>query len=149
MADTSQNNEYPTILGADATFKGELNFDKGIRLLGKFEGQITGDGQLMVAEGATLNGDVKAAGIRIDGQVKGNLQASSKIQLAGSARLEGDIQTNRLEVSEGAVLIGRCVVGTGGEGKGDRETKFASRPVESVPVARSRGNEPATVGAKR
>jgi cytoskeletal protein CcmA (bactofilin family) len=148
MADTSHNNEFPTTLGADASFKGELTFEKGMRLLGKFEGQITSEGQLMVAEGATLNGDVKAAGIRIDGHVKGNLQASSKIQLAASARLEGDIQTNRLEVAEGAVLIGRCVVGTGGEGKESRETKFVSRPAESVTGSRPRP-EPATVGAKR
>jgi cytoskeletal protein CcmA (bactofilin family) len=150
MADTTHNNQYPTTLGADASFKGELTFEKGMRLLGKFEGQITSDGQLMVAEGATLHGDVKAAGIRIDGQVKGNLQASSKIQLAASARLEGDIQTNRLEVAEGAVLIGRCVVGTGGgEGREARETKFASRPAESVPVSRPRAGEPVAAGAKR
>ena len=149
MADTTHNNEYPTILGPDASFKGELTFEKGMRLLGKFEGQITSEGQLMVAEGATLNGDVKAAGIRIDGQVKGNLQASSKIQLAASARLEGDIQTNRLEVAEGAVLIGRCVVGTGGSGAAaePRETKFASRPAETV--TRPRAGEPVGAGVKR
>ena len=146
----SDNQEFPTVLGADAVFKGELTFEKGMRLLGKFEGQITStsDGQLMVAEGANLNGDVKASAIRIDGHMKGNVTATSKVQLAASARLEGDLQTNRLEVAEGAVLIGRCVVGVTADGREVRDVKQASRPAESVPVSRPRA-EPATIGAKR
>jgi len=148
MADHATNNEFPTVLGADAVFKGELHFEKGMRLLGKFEGQITSEGQLMVAEGASLNGDVKAASIRIDGQLKGNLNASSKVQLAASARLEGDLQTARLEVAEGAVLIGRCVVGVNADGKDGRDLRTASRPADAIPVSRPRP-EPATVGAKR
>ena len=102
----------------------------------------------MVAEGANLNGDVKASSIRIDGHMKGNCTATSKVQLAASARLEGDLQTNRLEVSEGAVLIGRCVVGVTADGREVRDVKQASRPAESIPVSRPR-SEPATVGAKR
>lgn len=148
MADQATNNEFPTILGADAVFKGELTFDKGMRLLGKFEGQITSEGQLMVAEGASLNGDVKAATIRIDGQVKGNMSASSKVQLAASARLEGDLQTNRLEVAEGAVLIGRCVVGVNAKGDDGRDSKPVSRPSEAIPMSRPR-TEATPVGAKR
>jgi cytoskeletal protein CcmA (bactofilin family) len=149
MADQATNSEFPTVLGADAVFKGELTFDKGMRLLGKFEGQITSDGQLMVAEGASLNGDVKAASIRIDGQVKGNLTASSKVQLAASARLDGDLQNSRLEVAEGAVLIGRCVVGVNADGRETRDLKQASRPAESVPVSSRPRPEPVAVGAKR
>ena len=38
MAQT--NDEFSTTIGPDAVFKGELSFEKGLRLLGKFEGQI-------------------------------------------------------------------------------------------------------------
>lgn len=111
------NSEYPTTIGADAVFKGQLHFKKGVRLLGKFDGEITGTGQLLVAEGATLSGDVQASTIRIDGQVKGNLAIEAKVQLTGSARLEGDVKSARLEVAEGAVLIGMCTVGVNGQAK--------------------------------
>lgn len=127
---TDTNNEFPTILGADAVFKGELRFEKGMKLLGKFEGQINSDGQLVVADGAALTGDAKAGTVRIEGQVKGNVSAGTKVQLSASARLEGDLQTQRLEVAEGAVLIGRCVVGVNGQARGNE--KIATRPVESV-----------------
>ena len=94
------NNEFPTTLGADAVFKGQLQFKKGVRLLGRFDGEITSGGQLLIAEGAHLTGDVKASSIRVEGKVKGNLDAETKVQLSGTARLEGDLQTQRLEVSE-------------------------------------------------
>lgn len=128
---SDQNNEFPTVLGADAVFKGEIRFEKGMKLLGKFEGQITSEGQLVVADGAALTGDAKAGTVRIEGQVKGNISAGTKVQLSASARLEGDLQTQRLEVAEGAVLIGRCVVGVNGQAKGNE--KIVTRPLESVP----------------
>jgi len=132
---TDAKNDFPTIIGADAVFKGQLQFEKGVRLLGKFEGEIASEGELLIAEGATLNGDVKAGTVRIEGQVKGNLEAKAKVHLTSSARLEGDVQAARLEVAEGAVLIGRCVVGVDGHGKPGAVSKSASAPVASVPAA--------------
>ncbi len=49
MSDTTT--DYPTIIGADASFKGQMKFEKGMRLLGKFDGEVTTKGQLNVAEG--------------------------------------------------------------------------------------------------
>ncbi len=122
------DNEFPTIIGPDAVFKGELRFEKGVKHLGKFEGQIESDGQLLVAEGATLIGEVKAGTIQVDGEVKGNLHASGKVRLTATARLEGDLYTARLEVADGAVFIGRCVVGKTGDGSAKGA---AVKPVET------------------
>ena len=63
--------------------------------------------------------------------VKGNINAGTKVQLSASARLEGDLQTQRLEVAEGAVLIGRCVVGVNNQAAKGGD-KVVTRPVESV-----------------
>jgi cytoskeletal protein CcmA (bactofilin family) len=111
-AQAQAGGEYPTVIGQDASFKGELKFDKGVRLLGRLEGLIETKGQLDVAEGASLEGEVKAGNIRVEGAIKGNLKASGKVHLTASAKLEGDLTTARLEVAEGAVFVGRCVVGT-------------------------------------
>ncbi len=146
------NGEYPTVLGTDAVFKGELQFEKGVRLLGKFEGEITTKGQLLIADGAMLTGNVKAGNIRVDGNVKGNLNAGEKVQLTGSARVEGDLQASRLEVAEGAVLVGRCMVGVNGQGK---QVTSVSKPVGEIkPVGqtepdKTKGVAPATLGGKK
>jgi cytoskeletal protein CcmA (bactofilin family) len=148
MADS--DSDYPTVLGADAVFKGQLQFEKGVRLLGKFEGEISSGGQLLVADGAALSGDVKAGSIRIDGNVKGNLTAGEKVQLTASAKVEGDVQAARLEVAEGAILIGQCMVGVNGQGrpagaaKPAQDTKATPAP---PPPAAEKGKTPATVGA--
>ena len=105
------NSEFPTIIGSDARFKGELKFEKGVRLLGTFEGTIDTKGQLHVANGANLKADVNAGEIQVEGNVKGNLNATGKVLLKASAKLEGDLRTSKLEVAEGAVFVGNCVVG--------------------------------------
>lgn len=145
MADS--NAEFPTTIGADAVFKGELQFDKGVQLLGKFEGQINSKGQLLVADGASLHGDVKAGTIRVDGQVKGNLSADAKVQLSASARLEGDLHAARLEVAEGAVMVGRCTIGMNGQGKAAGPIKTA--PAGEVAPAKGKAPEPAPATLKK
>ena len=136
MTDTS--NDFPTVIGADAVFKGQLQFEKGMRILGRFEGEITSQGELVIAEGATLNGDVKAGSVRIEGKVKGNLAADAKVHLTSSARLEGDVQAARLEVAEGAVLIGRCTVGVNGKGKAAE-----ARTATAASIIPGKGKSPA------
>jgi len=105
------NGEFPTIIGADAKFKGELDFEKGVRVFGQFEGTIRTKGQLHVAQGARVAADVTAGNIDVDGEVKGNLSASGKVHLKASAKLEGDLRTSRLEVADGATFVGNCIVG--------------------------------------
>jgi len=123
--------EYPTTIGPDAKFKGELQFEKGARLLGVVDGQITTKGELVIAESGKLSGEANAGDIRVEGQVRGNLNANGKLHLTASSRIEGDIQAARLEVSEGAVLIGRCTIGTKADGKPDA-TKPVSASVEQI-----------------
>ena len=111
---TGSEADKTTIIGPDAVFKGELTFEKSVRHLGRFEGQIITKGHLLVAEGATLEGEVTAGSIDVEGEVKGNLKASGKVRLTGTAKLEGDLHTARLEVADGAVFVGRCFVGSNG-----------------------------------
>lgn len=109
MADSAK--EFQTILGPDTVFKGELKFDKGLRILGRFDGNIKSKGTIHIADTATLKADIDAGSIEVDGDVVGNLCASSRIQLRSSAKFEGDLKTSRLEVADGATFIGNCVVG--------------------------------------
>jgi cytoskeletal protein CcmA (bactofilin family) len=105
------NGEFPTVIGSDARFKGEISFDKGVRIEGAFDGTIKSKGTLHVAEGAKVSADVEAANVRVEGECKGNLFVSEKLHLLATARMEGDLHTNRLEIADGAIFIGNVVVG--------------------------------------
>ena len=111
MADAG-NQEFPTILGPDAKFKGELTFEKGMRVMGHFEGKINTPGRVHVAKEAKLQADVEAGGIIVEGEVQGNLSASDRIELKNSARYEGDLRAGKLVVDEGAVFNGHVSVGS-------------------------------------
>ena len=110
MAD-STNQEFPTIIGPDATFKGEMSFEKGLRLQGRFEGKISTAGRLHVSKEAKLSADVDAGAVVVEGDVKGNLNANDRIELKNSARYEGDLRASKLVVDEGAVFTGHVSVG--------------------------------------
>jgi cytoskeletal protein CcmA (bactofilin family) len=146
MAESS--GDFATVIGADARFKGQLEYEKGVRLLGRLEGQVTTKGDLLVAEGATLEGEVDAGNVRVDGDVRGNLKASGKIHLSASAKLQGDLHTARLEVADGAVFVGHCVVGPNGSPKGSPQPAHRSAPEEAPAPRAKEAPEPQFAGKK-
>jgi cytoskeletal protein CcmA (bactofilin family) len=111
MADNANPQDFQTTLGPDAVFKGELSFDKGLRLQGRLEGKINTPGRLHVAKEAKMQADVEAGSIVVEGDVHGNLSANERIELKQSARYEGDLRTSKLVVDEGAVFSGHVQVG--------------------------------------
>ena len=105
------NQEYPTILGPDANFKGEMNFEKGLRLQGRFEGKMNTPGRLHIAKEARMQADVDCGALIVEGDVKGNLSANDRIELKSTARYEGDLRASKLTVDEGAIFNGHVSVG--------------------------------------
>jgi cytoskeletal protein CcmA (bactofilin family) len=135
MADTV-NQDYPTIIGPDAVFKGELSFDKGARLQGRFEGKVTTPGKLHVAKEAKVQADVEAGAILIEGDVKGNLIATDRVELKQSARYEGDLRAAKLVVEEGASLSGHVTVGPeAAKGRAPQTVQRAGVAAGAVPPA--------------
>ena len=136
------NQDFPTTLGPDATFKGEMSFEKGMRLQGRFEGKITTPGRLHVAKEAKLQADVDAGAIIVEGDVKGNLSANDRIELKQSARYEGDLRASKLVVDEGAVFSGHVTVGPDAvKGRPQasgapvaRPTPIMATPVTATPI---------------
>jgi cytoskeletal protein CcmA (bactofilin family) len=131
MADVAAGQDFPTILGPDAVFKGEMTFEKGMRLMGRFEGKVSTPGRLHIAKEAKLHADVEAGAIIVEGEVQGNLVANDRIELKQSARYEGDLRASKLVVDEGAVFSGHVSVGPDGQTK--RPQQVTQRPAGQAP----------------
>ena len=138
---TDVNEQYPTVLGRDARFKGELSFDNGVRVEGTFEGSINSKGSLHIAEGAKIMADIEAANVTIEGECKGNLTISEKLHLMATARLEGDLKTNRLEIADGAIFLGKVVVGQASPEASGRRPAAAISP--QAPMGSTKLGQPA------
>ena len=105
MIDKGSSGDFTTVIGADAVFKGELEFEKGVRVDGRIEGKIATKGQLAVSQAGKLQADVQAGSVLVEGEVKGNLTSTGRIELRQTARLNGDIKAAKLLVAEGASLL--------------------------------------------
>jgi cytoskeletal protein CcmA (bactofilin family) len=117
VADPSKSDQFPTVIGADAKFKGELSFQGSVKIDGSFEGSIQTPGTVYVSQTGKVKAEVQAGNVSVDGNVEGNLNSEGSVQLNASCKLRGDLKAAKLTVKEGATWSGRCEVGPGA-GKG-------------------------------
>ena len=138
------DSEFPTVIGPDAKFKGQLTFEKGVKVLGTFEGQIDTKGELVVASGSHVQADIEAGSIAVEGEVKGNMAASDLIELKQTAQLQGDIRCGRLIVIDGASFVGHCNVGNGALEKIDSARKTVTQSPLSAEPEEAPAPDPST-----
>jgi cytoskeletal protein CcmA (bactofilin family) len=115
MADSNQ--EYGTVIGADANFKGELSFDSAAKLLGKFEGTINSKGRIHVADGSQCRATVKAKEVSVEGHIEGNVEAADRVEIKNKGAITGDITASRMIMAEGASVDGHCRIGVNGQSR--------------------------------
>lgn len=115
MADTTQ--EFGTIIGADANFKGELSFDSAAKLLGKFEGAVNSKGRFHVSDGAQCRATVKAKEISVEGNVEGNVEALDRVEIKPKGAILGDVTAARMVMADGASIDGHCRIGVNGHNR--------------------------------
>ena len=109
MAQSSE--EFATVLGADATFKGDLSFDSAAKLLGRFEGTIDAKGLVYIADGCNCKATLTAKEIAVEGQVEGNVEAGDRVELKPTGKIMGDVVAARMTMADGAALDGHVRIG--------------------------------------
>ena len=118
-----------TVVGSDSHFKGELNFQSTARINGKFDGQISGKGELQVTDGALCKADVDAGAVQVDGTIEGNLSAKDTVKLNAKGVVRGDITAAKMVMAEGASFYGMCAVGPeSGDRRGGQAGGAAPKP---------------------
>ena len=100
-----------TVVGADSHFEGKLRFERVAKINGKFDGEITGKGELQISQNALCKADVQVGAAAIDGRIEGNVKAGDTVKLNGSGVVKGDITAAKMVMSEGAAFYGMCAVG--------------------------------------
>lgn len=139
MADSNQ--EYATIIGPDASFKGDLKFDSAAKVLGRFEGTITSKGKVFIADGSKCVATVTGKEVAVEGRIDGNVEAEDRIELKPTGVVAGDIIAARMTMAEGASINGHCQIGPNGKAKSQSVT-------ETKPEAAAKPQTPATATRK-
>ncbi len=101
--------EKVTIVDAQAEFEGKLR-GKDAVIQGKFRGEISLTGRLVIAEGAKVDASVAADALEVAGELKGDTRTRA-LMLGEKARVQGTIEARVLVVREGAWLSGSVSAG--------------------------------------
>ena len=98
--------EIKAFLGQGAEFIGKLIFNGSVRIDGIFQGEIFGQGSLVVGQGALVKADIAVKSIYISGDVQGNIDVKEKINIHSTGKFSGDVQTPVFIMEEGALFDG-------------------------------------------
>ena len=99
--------ESKTVLGSNATFKGELNFENTLCIDGEFEGKLTTSDKLIVAEEGVVLANIEAGTVICRGKITGNVIASQKVEIHSTGKILGDVLSPALMIELGAVFNGK------------------------------------------
>ncbi|TRZ48500.1 helix-turn-helix domain-containing protein [bacterium] len=100
------------IMDVDVEMQGSLNFKEpvNLRINGKFQGILETKGNLTVGQAAVVIAEITGDNIVVGGRVKGRITAKERLTLLPTAMVEGDIYPAKLNIAEGAILEGRCMM---------------------------------------
>jgi cytoskeletal protein CcmA (bactofilin family) len=105
--------EPETTLGEGVVFRGELSFERLLRIDGVFEGELISQGKVIVGPKGKVKANLNLREAIIEGKVEGNITVSERLELRGAAVVHGDIEAKLLSVDEGVTLLGRLNVQPG------------------------------------
>jgi cytoskeletal protein CcmA (bactofilin family) len=97
----SDSNEV-SILGPSTRVTGRVTGKGGLRIEGRVEGNVEITGPAVVADGATIDGEISAESLDLGGVVTGNVTTPGAVVVRGGARLRGEVKSSQVAVEPGA-----------------------------------------------
>lgn len=104
--------EEEKILDVNASMQGNLVFSEpvNLRINGKFDGNLTTKGNLIIGSNAEVNATIIGDNVTIEGKVKGRLKALRGLIFNSTAEVSADIETPKVTIKEGAIFNGQCTM---------------------------------------
>lgn len=107
----TQIGEIFALLGRGTAFKGTLSFEGRARVDGKLEGDVLGDGILVIGEGAEVDGRIEVGTlIVLGGTLRGRANARQLIELHAGAKVHADLHAPEVDIAKGCLFDGRCTM---------------------------------------
>lgn len=100
--------EIRTFICAGCFFEGNIAIGEGItRIDGEVQGNVKGEGGLLVGKNGVIRGDIEVKKLILYGQVLGNIKAE-EVELYNGSVVKGNIKANFILVEKGAKINGFC-----------------------------------------
>jgi cytoskeletal protein CcmA (bactofilin family) len=103
----SKEDQAISLIGEGISVEGTLILqDHVLRLDGRLEGKIIGQGTLIVGEKGLLQGEIHVGKLILGGRVEGRVTAQEGIHIAPTGKFFGTALTSRLVIDEGGIFEG-------------------------------------------
>ena len=105
-----RRNEEGKFIDVQAAMQGSVVFSDPVNLQisGKFEGNLTIKGNLIIGKDADVRADIIGENIVIAGSITGKIKAILILKLTSTAQVTADIEALKLCIEEGAIFNGKC-----------------------------------------
>lgn len=101
--------EPETTVGKNVSIKGELKFDRLLRIDGSFDGELISNGKIIVGPTGVVKADIALEEAVVEGRVIGDILVE-RIELRCQAEVRGNITAKTISVDEGVTIIGQVSV---------------------------------------
>lgn len=98
--------ELNAFLGVGTEYRGRLDFTGTVRIDGRFEGEITTDGDLVLGREASITGSVRVGRLTSCGRIEGDVVVEDRALLEKTSVLLGSLTAPSLVVEQGAIIEG-------------------------------------------
>jgi cytoskeletal protein CcmA (bactofilin family) len=133
-----------TYLGKNLRINGTVCGEGNLIVLGTFDGEFDIKGQLKVAQGAVVKGNIAATDVSINGKMDGTIVAKERILLDTAASMKGRLVTPKISIQDGAIFDGELQM----SGKSGQAQAEAQTPKAATPEAKPPTTQPAVSGLK-
>lgn len=103
-----KNEEKIAVLGEHTTYRGNLTFDKHLKIKGRYLGEILSGGTLYIDSSAYFEGDINVRRTIIAGHILGDVTAVEKIDILADSVIKGNLKAPVIRIADGVKIEGRC-----------------------------------------
>lgn len=95
-------------IGSSAHVRGRIRGDGNLVVEGQVEGDLAIQGDLTIAEGASVKSEaVEAHAVTIAGALEGDVVATGPVRLSAGAQVSGNLRGSAVAIDDGARFAGR------------------------------------------
>lgn len=110
LGESVAKEELNAFLGSNTVYEGKLVFEGSVHIDGKFTGEISSEGTLVVGKGAVVDGTFHVGELLLSGQLTGEVVAKRRVVVHSSGVLEGRLRTLGLLTEEGGIIEGQITM---------------------------------------
>jgi len=94
-------------LGPSTRVRGRIQGEGDLRVEGQVEGEVDVTGDLVLEDGASIEGNVSAQAVTLGGRLVGDVNARGAVIVTASAKVQGNLGGTEVSLDEGASFVGR------------------------------------------